>query len=218
MCAAVAIIVITAMKLNKITLDFNQAQLSVQTKDTCLLGKAENGANLCYFAYAVSGISIIATGILSILQCCTCHLCGLGGILDVIFAAVGTAVWAVAGVVFLHYDALQPAWMPLPEWRRSIPALSFVACALFGIMCLASLWSMMSNCCCKGRSRAGKGRRPDAAPVAAAAPAGKAAVPMSYPQPVYHAPPAGYPQQGQFMVADSGAAHQQYWGTQAARF
>eukprot|EP00878_Enallax_costatus_P000696 GHUV01000805.1.p1 GENE.GHUV01000805.1~~GHUV01000805.1.p1 ORF type:complete len:175 (+),score=33.96 GHUV01000805.1:330-854(+) len=155
-CAAVAIIVITALKLNKITLDLNVAQLSIQNKDTCLLGKAENGANLCYFAYAVSGISIIATGILSILQCCTCHLCGLGSILDAIFAAAGTALWAVAGVVFLHYDALQPSWLPLPEWRRSIPALSFVACALFGIMCLASIWSMMSACCCKG-SRGGKG-------------------------------------------------------------
>eukprot|EP00775_Hariotina_reticulata_P010785 gene10785-10942_t len=147
---AVAIIVITAMKLHNVKINWNNNTYNVDVANTCLLGSTNNGANLCYTAYAASGISIIATGVLSILQCCTCRLCGLGNILDAIFAAAGTAMWAAAGVVFNHYNALQnQRSAPAQEFRASISILSFVDCALFGLMFMAAVWSLLSMCCCK---------------------------------------------------------------------
>lgn len=149
---AVAIIVITAMKLHNVKINWNNNTFNVDVANTCLLGNAKNGANLCYVAYAASAISIVATAILSLLQCCTCRLCGLGGILDAIFAAAGTAMWAIAGVVFNYYNHEQnKRGLPAPEFRTSISVLSFVDCGLFGIMFCAAVWSLLSMCCCKPR-------------------------------------------------------------------
>lgn len=161
-CAAAAIIVITALRLHHVSIAFDRTTLAGGVSNVCLLGSTTNGANLCYLAYGASGVSIIATGALSLLLCCTCNLCGLGGVLDALFAAAGTVLWAITGVVFNFYQR-QPgmAAVPRPEWRATIPALSFVACALFGIMCLASLWSLFSRCCGCGSDRrsGGKGAR-----------------------------------------------------------
>jgi hypothetical protein len=157
-CAA-AVIVITAMKLHKVDIIFNQNTWNADVLNQCLLGTMSNGANLCYFAYIAGGISVIATAALSILQCCTCNLCGLGGILDAAFAAAGTVMWAIAGVIFNQYYNLQETQtpgVPRQQWRFSIPILSFCACALFGIMALAAVYSLLSACCCccgGGRSR-----------------------------------------------------------------
>lgn len=149
-CAA-AIIVITALKLHKVNITWDDKTWNTDVLNTCLLGTMENGANLCYFAYIAGGISVLATLALSILQCCTCHLCGLGGLLDAAFAAAGTILWAIAGVIFDQYYK-KPAMqnVPRPEWRLSITILSFTACALFGIMALAAIYSILSACCCGG--------------------------------------------------------------------
>lgn len=85
------IIGLVATKLNSIKLGFDAQNLSASMQDTCLLGSAPNGVNLCYVAYGFSGVSILASGALSLLMCCTCNLCGLGFLLDTIFAAAGTA-------------------------------------------------------------------------------------------------------------------------------
>jgi hypothetical protein len=156
---ATAIIVITALKLHKVNITFDQNTWNTDVLNVCLLGNMSNGANLCYFAYAAGGISVLATMALSILQCCTCNLCGLGGILDAAFAAAGTVVWAAAGVIFDQYYKLQQQTnpnVPRPEWRLSITIISFVACALFGIMALAAVYSILSACCC-GRCCGGGG-------------------------------------------------------------
>lgn len=139
------------MKLHKVNVAFDGKTWNPDVQNVCLLGFMNNGGNLCYFAYGAAGISVLATVVLSILQCCTCHLCGLGTVLDAVFAAVGTVVWAIAGVIFDYYQK-QPAMqnVPRPEWRLSITILSFVACALFGLMALAAIWSMFSACCCGG--------------------------------------------------------------------
>ena len=95
---------------------------------TCLMGTAPNGVNLCYVAYGFSGVSILATAALSLLQCCTCNLCGLGFVLDTVFAAAGTGWWAVAAVVFGFY-ARQPETAALPQanWRQWVIILSWVS-------------------------------------------------------------------------------------------
>jgi hypothetical protein len=147
-CAA-SIIVITALKLHNFNITWDKSSWNSNVNNTCLLGTMSNGANLCYFAYMAGGISVVATGALSILQCCTCHLCGLGTILDAVFAAAGTFLWAVAGIIFNNYGkAPAMANAPLPEWRMSITILSFAACALFGVMALAAVYGMLSACCC----------------------------------------------------------------------
>eukprot|EP00879_Flechtneria_rotunda_P000134 GHRR01000197.1.p1 GENE.GHRR01000197.1~~GHRR01000197.1.p1 ORF type:complete len:216 (+),score=53.95 GHRR01000197.1:239-886(+) len=196
---ATAVLVITALKLHKVTVGFNQQNYNADVSNVCLLGTTNTGANLCYFAYFTGGISIIATGVLSILQCCTCHLCGLGSILDALFAAAGTVLWAIAGVIFQYYGKQSNmANIAQPGFRQSIPILSFVACGLFGLMCLAAIWGMLSVCCrCGGASSSSKRRDVEAPPP----PKGAA----------YAYPP---PPQGQFVVADNGG----YWGTNASRY
>lgn len=76
------------------------------------------------------------------------------------FACFPCAVlWAVAGVVFNHYESLpQMAKVPLYAWRHSIPILSFVACGLFAVMCLAAIYSIFLACCCGGFRRGYKSR------------------------------------------------------------
>jgi hypothetical protein len=146
-CAA-AIITITALKLHKINLTWDNKTWNSDVQNVCLLGFMENGANLCYFAYMAGGISVVATAALSILQCCTCHLCGLGTILDAVFAAAGTVLWAVAGIIFNEYNSSPTMTnMPRPQWRLSITILSFTACALFGLMALAAVYGLLSACC-----------------------------------------------------------------------
>ena len=153
--AAAAIITITALKLNRINLTWNDQTWKSDVQNTCLLGTMSNGANLCYFAYMAGGISIIAAAALSILQCCTCYLCGLGTVLDAVFAMAGTFLWAIAGIIFNQYNK-QPSManVPRPEWRLSITILSFTACGLFGVMALAAVYNMLSACCgcCAGRT------------------------------------------------------------------
>jgi hypothetical protein len=92
---------------------------------------------------------VLATLALSILQCCTCHLCGLGTLLDAAFASAGCVLWAICGVLFDQVQK-QPVmqYAPRPEWRLSIVILSFVACGLFGLMALAAIWGILSACCC----------------------------------------------------------------------
>lgn len=78
-----------------------------------------------------------------------------GGILDAVFAAAGTFLWAIAGIIFNTYNkAPAMANVPRPEWRLSITILSFSACAVFGVMALAAVFSLLSACCCccKGSS------------------------------------------------------------------
>jgi hypothetical protein len=97
LAAAGLLIGLVATKLNNIKMSFDPEHLSAKVTDTCLLGAASNGVNLCYVAYGVGGVSILATAALSVLMCCTCNLCGLGFLLDTIFALVGTAWWVGKG-------------------------------------------------------------------------------------------------------------------------
>jgi hypothetical protein len=91
------IIGLTAAKLNKMSIGFDPSNLSAKVSDTCLLGTGPNNVNLCYAAYGFAGVSVLATGALSLLLCCTCNLCGLGFLLDVVFSLAGTAWWVRLG-------------------------------------------------------------------------------------------------------------------------
>lgn len=84
---AVAIVAIVATKLSDVT--YSNAGIY----QTCSLGQCGTSCSgsLCNYMYAVAGVSMAVSLGISILQCCTCNLCGLGGILDILFAIAGTA-------------------------------------------------------------------------------------------------------------------------------
>lgn len=181
-CAA-AIIVITATQLHQVKITFDE-KWNLDIPNTCLLGKMDNSGNLCYLAYLSSGLSILATFALSVLQCCTCNLCGMGLILDGVLGAAGTLMWCAVGLIFNTYHN-RPAMqhVPQPQWRLSITVLSFTACALFGIMALAAVYSILKAlcCCCSCCGGGSKGQ------------GGRAQV-------VYRDMEKGHQGQGQFMV------------------
>lgn len=66
------IIALVATKLNNV--DFirsnNGNMFDVQISNACLMGYTENQQNLCTYAYAVAGVSVLATVVLGILQVC----------------------------------------------------------------------------------------------------------------------------------------------------
>lgn len=188
---AVAVIVVTYLKLDHYSVIVTTDGVAVSSQ--CMLGVTSGGLDLCHYAYAVSGISLAASLVLGLLLCCTCNLCGLGGVLDTIFAALATAWWAVAGAVLNHYMH-EPYVSALPQyqWRLIIVILAFVSCGLFGISILISLIRVFASCCCGGSSRGRKQRDFEAAPPQ------KVVV-------VHQQPP-----QGQFITASP------YWNTGAA--
>lgn len=160
LAAAGLLIGLVATKLNNIKMSFDPEHLSAKVTDTCLLGAASNGVNLCYVAYGVGGVSILATAALSVLMCCTCNLCGLGFLLDTIFALVGTAWWALAGVLYNYYTQ-QPDIVDLPqaEWRRWVVLLCWIGCAFFGAALLVNLYRILAKCCGCLTCGGGEGRR-----------------------------------------------------------
>jgi hypothetical protein len=60
----------------------------------CLLGTTTRGADACRLAYIFGGVSILATLGLGLLLVLTCNLCGVGAVLDAMFALAGAA-WCV---------------------------------------------------------------------------------------------------------------------------
>lgn len=58
----------------------------------CLVTFAAAGPLPCPRRFVVVGISLAVSLVISLVQCVTCHLCGLGSILDTLFATAGT-VW-----------------------------------------------------------------------------------------------------------------------------
>lgn len=153
-CAA-AIIVLVALKMNRVDVTVDPKTMQANTQQVCYLGTSLNGINLCYAAYGISGVSLLATLALSILLCCTCNLCGFGFLLETAFAAVGAAAWALAGVV-LTQSRERNASLPQAKYRDIIFILTWAACGLFALMFLANLFSMFASCC---RCMGSKGRR-----------------------------------------------------------
>lgn len=87
---ALAIIIITAFKLQSVSFEVDNVTLA---EASCLLGSDPTSGSNCILLEVVGGITIALGLAVGLVQCLTCHLCGLGGILDAIFAAVGTVLW-----------------------------------------------------------------------------------------------------------------------------
>lgn len=97
MVVAVAIVVVVATKLSDTQIVAPNLSDGLQGSDfqiinsTCTLAEDYKSSSMCNYVYALAGVSIAVSIAISLLQCCTCNLCGLGGVLDLIFAVAGTA-------------------------------------------------------------------------------------------------------------------------------
>lgn len=217
------IIGLTAARMSNFK--FSAADGSGKLTDNCLLGSTPNGVNLCYVAYGWSGVSILATLALSLLECCTCNLCGLGFLVDTIFALAGTAWWAIAGVMFRFYSQ-QPnvAALPQAQTRGWIIILAWIGCGLFAVAFLVNLYRMISRCCgCCGHSK-GSGRRDvvrrrdvESGGGRQYGHSGPQAQPVATVYSPAMGPPPGYPtpgkvggRQGQFIAQDMGRGNGPY--------
>lgn len=178
-CAAVAIIVITATKFSNfqdVTAAGNDL-VSVTINQSCALGQFSTGWSMCTYSYVVAGVSLAASLVLSLLLCITCNCCGIGGVLDAVFAAIGIAWWVI-GAILLTQRSSSPA--QLADWRVALIALAWACVALFGLALLLLVCRAFAVCCGGGRER--ERERKHAGDVEAAV-----VVPM---QPAYPAYPA----------------------------
>jgi hypothetical protein len=95
---ALIIVIYVSIKLVDISFD------GVDYEFYCLLGTNENlytfSSNNCLMLQILSGLTIGVGLLVGIIQCYTCNLCGLGGILDGIFSLLGAGSWGyAAGVI-----------------------------------------------------------------------------------------------------------------------
>jgi len=101
---ALFLVIWVSVKLTDIT--FNGLDYEFQ----CLLGTNENRytftSNNCLMLQILSGLTIGVGFVIGIIQCFTCNLCGLGGVLDGLFALLGAGAWGyAAGVLQTAVDS-----------------------------------------------------------------------------------------------------------------
>lgn len=95
---ALIIVIYVSIKLTDVTFD------GVNFEFYCLLGTNDNlytfSSNNCLMLQILSGLTIGVGLVIGIIQCYTCNLCGLGGILDGLFSLCGAGAWGyAAGVI-----------------------------------------------------------------------------------------------------------------------
>lgn len=146
---AVIIVALVATKLDDVTVSVKGTDVEVQS--ACSLGTSLDSSSLCVYVYVVVGISLLVSLIISILQCCTCNLCGLGKFLDVVFAAAGTVWWVIAaGVVQANVNDAQNLDLSLNNYRVAVVAMMWIEVGLFVLMVVSGLFracSCLGGCC-----------------------------------------------------------------------
>jgi hypothetical protein len=138
---------ITALKLQKVKVDSSGVSLGAN----CYLWDQTGQSNpnqACIYAYTVAGVSAAAALALSILQCFTCNLCGLGDWADALFEGAAAAWWGVAAGVFSRYrSSADAAGVPEGQWRETVVWASVGTCAAFAACGLLSLCKGFLKCC-----------------------------------------------------------------------
>lgn len=103
----------------------------------------------CDYAYGLAAVSITASFIVSLIQCFTCDLCGLGFLLDGLLTGAGTAWW-VLGVIYLE-DKVTPANnlnVAEENWRNAVFYLAITIAALFFMSFVLSVLTLFDCLCC----------------------------------------------------------------------
>ncbi|KAL4458431.1 hypothetical protein ABPG75_013296 [Micractinium tetrahymenae] len=144
---AILIAILVSVKLMDVSVSVDGTNVSYNY--SCLLGTDYGSSSLCTYTYVVIGVSLAVSLAVSLLQCLTCNLCGLGNILDILLAAFGTVWWAVAsGVIASHAnDPLPPSAQPASDSvstaRDAVPIMTYIEVGLFAAMFVSSIF----RCC-----------------------------------------------------------------------
>jgi hypothetical protein len=121
-------------------------------ESSCVLGAdADTGSN-CVLLEVAGGVTIALGLVVGIIQCFTCHMCGLGGVLDVLFATAGALLWAAVSVIVTRGKQAAEEFDSSAEndkWREVIVVMSYVEAGMFGLIAIMGF----SKCCCGGRRK-----------------------------------------------------------------
>lgn len=158
---ALAIVLYTALKLSDVNVDIGGVFGSEDTltEGFCALGTAgleagnfstsDIASSNCLFLEILGGVTIAVGIVIGIIQCYTCNVCGLGGILDLIFGILGTAAWLAASIIVtnVYNDTKSEASdAPYNHERMVIMIMCWVEFALFASIVLAGIMK-----CCSSR-------------------------------------------------------------------
>ncbi len=145
---AFAIAGVIAAKLYDVSFQITDGGKVVWSDEACLLGTAVGSSTLCDYMYAVVAFSLLFSLVISLVQCLTCNLCGVGSVLDVVFAIIGTVWWSIAAVVVTKNGTEANSQdIPEPSARNAVIALAWTEVALFVVL-------VVSGCCrCMGKFR-----------------------------------------------------------------
>eukprot|EP01025_Chloroclados_australasicus_P038215 TRINITY_DN3919_c0_g1_i1.p2 TRINITY_DN3919_c0_g1~~TRINITY_DN3919_c0_g1_i1.p2 ORF type:complete len:211 (+),score=5.65 TRINITY_DN3919_c0_g1_i1:94-633(+) len=131
----------------------------------CALDDTVTGddATLCQLGYVGVGITFGAMLALSILQCCTCDLCGAGWIFDAVLQGVLCAGWVCYASWVTEAKKNIESWDEVkdPEWntveaedgRTLVFVLSWVEAGMLGLLALFNIVSGCSCCCPDSKDR-----------------------------------------------------------------
>ncbi|GFR48903.1 hypothetical protein Agub_g10852 [Astrephomene gubernaculifera] len=152
---ATAIIVVVTLKLYNV--DFKVAGLSNPLHAECLLSGDVRGANVCLYTYAVCGLSLLVSMLLSTLMCFTCNCCGLGGWLEFIVACFQSAWWIIASIVLAKkVKDSNDLGLANEGWRDAVVVMTWTCAALAlvtALVCLVDACKCLReccSCCCRG--------------------------------------------------------------------
>lgn len=124
-------------------------------KVDCYLGSfqdeltGDTSVNLCYYAYIVAAVSLVATVILFFFLCFTCGCCCLGWILELAFAALGTCWWLAAAIVLTKAskEANNDGFTE-EDWRTAVLVAAWTATGAFALTLLISIFKIFDKICC----------------------------------------------------------------------
>ncbi|GAB4814433.1 hypothetical protein N2152v2_001479 [Parachlorella kessleri] len=95
--------------------------------------------------YVVIGVSLVVSFAISLVQCLTCNLCGLGKFLDMIFAGVGFVWWLIAAGVVQHNVNDAPGLDgSMQDYRNATVGMMWAEVALFGVLIVSGLFRLCS--------------------------------------------------------------------------
>lgn len=166
---AIAIIIIVAVHLQDHTVSlFEDGNDAVDVKFQCMLGNTvqqandDSSANLCAYTYAVCGISLGVTLVVSLLLCITCNLCGGGVIIELIAMCFLCVWWIICGSVLSkqaadtnditddaqeYFDNLWDLKFTQKDWRNTVVILAWIAALCFFIEFVICCCRLLCGCC-----------------------------------------------------------------------
>jgi hypothetical protein len=155
---ALAIVIYTALQLSNVDVTVengtSESFCALGTKGLTVgdLSTDDIASSNCLFLEILGGLTIAIGFIIGIIQCFTCHLCGLGGILDLIFAILGFGAWLAASIIVtdVYNDTkAEGPDAPYNDNRKTIMIMCWVECALFATIILFAIM----KCCSSRKSR-----------------------------------------------------------------